>query len=290
MGIGKFVGSGRATHAWTDALGGFSVIHGFDFTEPYPKHVHARLVIGALESGGFQITAGGVTYDQPVDTVIAINSFRVHAEAWDAGSFRALYVSPDNLKAAGISLLNGTEPWFEDPILRDPVLARQIREVHDAVEDELPVTVIEAMMTRLLRDVCASPSAGIEEPLPGPVAAARERIHANLAAPPTMFDLGEAVQRSPYHLIRLFKREIGLPPHAYFDQVRIAHAKEKLKQGQKLSLTAYELGFCDQSHFTRAFKRSSLVTPGQYLQMVLDGPGIGREGLRSVTEERVGST
>lgn len=290
MGTGTFVGSGRATHAWTDALGGFSVIHGFDFTGPYPKHVHARLVIGALESGRFRISAGGVTHEQPVDSVIAINSFRVHAEEWDHGSFRALYISPEHLKAAGISLPNGPEPWFEDPVIGDPLLARQVREVHDAVEDGLPVSVIEAMTTRLLRDLCASPSAGIEEPLPPTVAAARERIHANLAAPPTMFDLGEAVQRSPYHLIRLFKREIGLPPHAYFDQVRIAHAKEKLKQRQKLSLTAYELGFCDQSHFTRAFKRSSLVTPGQYLQMVLDGPGTGRETLRSVTEERVGST
>jgi AraC-like DNA-binding protein len=289
MGIGKFVGSGRATHVWTEALGGFSVIHGFDFTEPYPKHVHARLVLGAIESGSFRMIAGGSTFESPVDTVIAINSFRVHAEEWDDGCFHALYISPENFVAAGISLPNA-EPWFEDPVVRDPSLAQQVRAVHDAVEDGLPVSVIEAMATRLLRDLCASPSAGVPEPLPAPVAAARERIHANLAAPPTMFDLGEAVQRSPYHLIRLFKREIGLPPHAYFDQVRIAHAKEKLKQGHKLSLTAYELGFCDQSHFTRAFKRSSLVTPGQYLQMVLDGHGSGRDGLRSVTPERAGST
>ena len=290
MGIGKFVGSGRATHAWTEALGGFSVIHGIDFTEPYPKHVHARLVLGAIETGNFRMIAGGKTYDSPADTVIAINAFRVHAEEWYDGNFRALYISPENLEAAGCTLPEGLEPWFEDPVLRDPSLARQVREVHDAVEEGLPVSVIEALMTRLLRDVCASPNAGVAEPLPAPVAAARERIHANLNAPPTMFDLGEAVQRSPYHLIRLFKREVGLPPHAYFDQVRIAHAKEKLKQGQKLSLTAYELGFCDQSHFTRAFKRSSLVTPGQYLQMCLDGPGAGPDALRSVTEERVGST
>jgi AraC-like DNA-binding protein len=290
MGIARFIGAGQATHAWTEALGGFSVIHGFDFTEPYPKHVHARLIVGALESGSFRISAGGHTYDQPVDAVIAINSFRVHREEWNHGCFRALYFSPENLVAAGLCLPNATEPWFEDPVVHDQALALQVREVHDAVEHGLPVPVIEAMTTKLLRDLCASPAAGVEEPLPAPVAAARERIHANLAAPPTMFDLGAAVQRSPYHLIRLFKREIGLPPHAYFDQVRIALAKERLKQGQKLSLTAYELGFCDQSHFTRAFKRSSLVTPGRYLQMVLDGPGAGRNGQRSVTEARVGPT
>jgi AraC-like DNA-binding protein len=233
---------------------------------------------------------GGRTYDSPAGTVIAINSYRVHAEEWFSGNFRALYISPENLAAAGVTPASGEEPWFEDPVLRSPALAAQVREICDAVEDQLPVSVIEALATRLLRDVCASPNAGVAEPLPAPVAAARERIHADLSAPPTMFDLGEAVQRSPYHLIRLFKREIGLPPHAYFDQVRIAHAKEKLKQGQKLSLTAYELGFCDQSHFTRAFKRSSLVTPGQYLQMCADGPGVIRDDQRSVTAEGVGST
>jgi hypothetical protein len=130
MGIGKFVGSGRATHVWTEALGGFSVIHGFDFTEPYPKHVHARLVLGAIESGSFRMIAGGSTFESPVDTVIAINSFRVHAEEWDDGCFHALYISPENFVAAGISLPNA-EPWFEDPVVRDPSLAQQVRAVHD---------------------------------------------------------------------------------------------------------------------------------------------------------------
>ena len=290
MGIAKFVGSGRATSAWTEALGGFSVIHGIDFTEPFPKHVHARLVIGAIERGNFRMIVGQNTYDSPAGTVIAINAFRVHAEEWHNGSFRALYFSPGNLRAAGLTTPDGQEPWFDDPVLRNPALAERVREVNEAVVDGLPASVIEAMASRLLRDVGAYPQGGAPEPVPTPVAAARDRIHANLSAPPTMFDLGEAVQRSPYHLIRLFKREIGLPPHAYFDQVRIAHAKEKLKQGQKLSLTAYELGFCDQSHFTRAFKRSSRVTPGQYLQMALDGPGFRRDGMRSVTEGRAGST
>jgi hypothetical protein len=89
MGIARFGGSGRATHAWTEALGGFSLIHGIDFTEPYPKHVHARLVLGAIETGNFRMIAGGQTYDSPAGTVIAINSYRVHAEEWLSRTNRA---------------------------------------------------------------------------------------------------------------------------------------------------------------------------------------------------------
>jgi AraC-like DNA-binding protein len=153
----------------------------------------------------------------------------------------------------------------------DTRLARRVGDVCDAVREARPASLVESRIFQLFREFAAvSLTFGVEI-FSAPIAAARDRLHANLAKPPSMLDLGRAAQRSPYHLIRTFGREVGLTPHAYFDQIRVAHAKERLILGQKLSLTAYELGYCDQSHFTRAFKKTSLVTPGKYLQMVNNG-------------------
>jgi AraC-like DNA-binding protein len=71
---------------------------------------------------------------------------------------------------------------------------------------------------------------------------------------------------SPFHLNRVFSKEFGLPPHAFLTQVRVARAKALLKQGTSITQTALEVGFSDQSHFTRHFRRLVSVTPGHYLQ------------------------
>jgi AraC-like DNA-binding protein len=69
---------------------------------------------------------------------------------------------------------------------------------------------------------------------------------------------------SPFYLLRTFRDRIGLPPHGYLNQVRLIRAKKLLSQGCQISQVAHEIGFADQSHLTRQFKRMFGVTPGQY--------------------------
>jgi hypothetical protein len=68
----------------------------------------------------------------------------------------------------------------------------------------------------------------------------------------------------PFRMVRTFTRQIGLPPHAYLNQVRVNRAKQLLANGEPIALVAYETGFADQSHLTRHFKRLFGLTPGQY--------------------------
>lgn len=69
-----------------------------------------------------------------------------------------------------------------------------------------------------------------------------------------------------YHLMRLFKKHLGMSPHAYLVQLRLELAKELLSQGQPIADTALLAGFSDQSHLTRRFKQRYGLTPGAYLQ------------------------
>ena len=71
---------------------------------------------------------------------------------------------------------------------------------------------------------------------------------------------------NPCHFARQFKRATGLPPHQYVIARRVERAKQLLQGGGELSLAevAACAGFCDQSQFSRHFKRIVGVTPGQF--------------------------
>ena len=77
-------------------------------------------------------------------------------------------------------------------------------------------------------------------------------------------ELAKVCNLNAAYLNRIFKQALGLPPHAYQINVRLLKAKVLLQEGQTISNTALKLGFTDQSHFTRRFKRSFGMTPGQY--------------------------
>ncbi|MEG3920007.1 AraC family transcriptional regulator [Microcoleus sp. POL10_C6] len=78
-------------------------------------------------------------------------------------------------------------------------------------------------------------------------------------------ELANLVQISPYYFSRLFKQSIGVTPHQYVTQCRIEKAKQLLKR-QDLSITyiSEQVGFHDQSHFSKTFCKIVGLTPNKY--------------------------
>ena len=72
---------------------------------------------------------------------------------------------------------------------------------------------------------------------------------------------------SRYHFVRHFSRAVGMTPHAWQIDQRIERVRALLEQGMSLADAALQLGFADQSHFQRAFKRRVAATPGEYRQV-----------------------
>jgi AraC-like DNA-binding protein len=77
-------------------------------------------------------------------------------------------------------------------------------------------------------------------------------------------DLARVASLSPFHLSRIFRQSVGVPPHVYQTHIRLAHAKTLLAQGFEIGDVASATGFFDQAHFTNQFKRYVSVTPGYY--------------------------
>lgn len=77
-------------------------------------------------------------------------------------------------------------------------------------------------------------------------------------------ELAEEVRCSTFHLIRLFRRDIGVSPHQYQLHLRLASALQRLEEAEtSISDLAFELGFSSHSHFGEAFRRFVGCTPGQ---------------------------
>src|SRR6185503_13257676 len=83
----------------------------------------------------------------------------------------------------------------------------------------------------------------------------REYLHQNYAQNISLKELAGLANLSAFHLNRVFRTEVGLPPHAYQTQVRVLRSKSLLAQGVSINQTALAVGFFDQSHFTYHFKR-----------------------------------
>ncbi|MGV6831487.1 MAG: helix-turn-helix transcriptional regulator [bacterium] len=71
---------------------------------------------------------------------------------------------------------------------------------------------------------------------------------------------------STAHLNRLFKKEYGLTLHAFLIDQRIHKAKEILSKNREITLTeiAHSVGFYDQSHFIKNFKKAYSLSPKAY--------------------------
>lgn len=69
---------------------------------------------------------------------------------------------------------------------------------------------------------------------------------------------------SPFALLRAFKKQYGMPPHAWLTDARVRAARRMLDAGTAPAQAAAEVGFTDQPHLNRHFTRIVGVPPGAY--------------------------
>ncbi len=93
-----------------------------------------------------------------------------------------------------------------------------------------------------------------------------EYIQDQLNTDLTVSGIAQAVGMSPDHFTRLFKESTGQSPYRYVVEARVRKAKELLTTGKfTISEAAYHVGFVDQSHLTRHFKRIFGLPPKRLL-------------------------
>ena len=276
-------------NVWHDAaLDGLELHHATYITHTFVRHAHDSYVIGLIEAGVQSFAYRGTRQITPTGDVFVIHPGEAHTgEAVSPGgyTYRTLYPPVPLLQRAcsDIAVCEQGVPFFPTAVIHDGEVASCLRDLHLALGAGVPPLEREA---RFLH-VCALLITRYAEIRPPQRAAGEERsavqqvrhyLDEHYAEPVSLSELARLVGLSPYYVHRVFEREVGLPPHAYLESVRIRQAQRQLSQGEPIAQVAASLGFSDQSHLTRRFTRLLGITPGQYVhsKIVQDTQGARR--------------
>jgi AraC-like DNA-binding protein len=120
----------------------------------------------------------------------------------------------------------------------------------------------------LLADFLEAASDGahllLAAPITPPIARAKKLLEERFAEDVRLEQLEAEIGLSRFYLVRRFRAEVGMPPHAFQLAMRLDRARVLVAQGMPLADVASRCGFTDQSHLTRHFRRATGVAPGAY--------------------------
>jgi AraC-like DNA-binding protein len=235
-------------------------------TLDYAPHLHDGYSIGLLTQGHQNMRTGRRSEEISAGSVLFHEPYEVHENRRldsHGFSFKNIEISQDRL----LQVMDGRRPPPPSNIHTDVWLFQSFLKAFEALAGDDDALAQDALLTGALSRLFSSRSAGeVPAVAPGAVVAARDYLHANFMSPVTLDSLVEVTQVSRVHISRIFKRHIGLAPHEYLIQLRVADAKTRLAAGVPVADVAALSGFADQSHLTRHFKRITHLTPGAYVR------------------------
>ncbi|MCW8274660.1 AraC family transcriptional regulator [Pseudomonas sp. PCH199] len=267
------VDQGESIHFWQTApLTGVELLSARYIEHRFAPHVHDGYVIGMIMAGAQRYRYRGAEHLAGSGTLV-INPDELHTGhkgTEDGWLYRAFYPDSGQILSllAELELSTHHLPAFGATLYRDPDLVNGFCQLHRLLES--PATALQQQTTwrELMLSLLQRHAAVAEAGKPGKehraVTLAKELLHAKLAAPPSLEELATAVNLSPFHFARVFRRATGMPPHTWLMQQRIARARALLKGGCLPLEVATQLGFADQSHLSRQFKQVYGVGPGAY--------------------------
>lgn len=250
------------------------VLHARFVKHTFDRHTHDEYVVGLIEYGVQRFDLLRTTHFTPAGSIFLINPGDAHTGGPGiAGGYvyRTVYPSVDLIRTvADESGVRGEVlPSFAKAVVTDGRLFALFTAFHSSVARRAQLLERETRLRAALSFLVAryaNPTKATERRAWAPAAArrAREYLDAEYIRNVSLSELASACGLSPFYLARAFVAAFGLPPHAYLHALRVARAKQLILSGKPLSEVAGSVGFCDQSHLNRRFRRIVGVTPGQY--------------------------
>ena len=163
------------------------------------------------------------------------------------------------------------EGWIFDRQLRDLVLqtyrSTADPEASTFSSQELVVHMIEHLLVRHGSERTGATRKRRGGLPPHQLTRSLELIETQLACDLSLEELASQAQLSPYHFLRSFVAETGIPPHQWIIRRRIAAAKRLLCERQlSMAEIAEAVGYASQASMTATFTRVVGVSPGEWCQ------------------------
>lgn len=258
--------SAERVRAWRPDVPGVDEVLHAHFTEhAYPAHTHDHWTLLVVDTGGVEYAMEHHEHQAAPRTLSVLPPHVPHdGRAALAGGFdkRVVYVDErwlsDELIGAAV----------RQPAIADDALLGEMGRLHDALTspgDELEAESRLAFVAERIGqhlDHARQP-----EPLRRESHLARrvrDRLDCAPESTPTLESIAADLGVHASHVVRAFSREYGMPPHRYVTGRRIDRARRLLLGGMAAADVAAAVGFYDQAHLTRHFRRVLGVTPGAY--------------------------
>jgi len=235
----------------------------------YHAHSHDEFSFGVIDRGTAKyvnmnkkniICAGDTVTINPGDT----HSCNPDSDGW---SYRMLFVNTDwvgQLQSEMTGLNNQDYLPFSKLFETDKEFYQRFELLFNALQNESSQLVSETLLMQFLEQCFNGDIKHKKHEHKPNLSKVKELLLDQLNINHSLNDLAQESGLSRYHLVRSFKSIYGLSPHALLLDERIKKAKTLLKSGHSIIDISTQLGFSDQSHFQRNFKKRLAVTPKQY--------------------------
>lgn len=160
-----------------------------------------------------------------------------------------------------VGLQDGNGAGLRCAVVSAPVLS--LRSHVSPVDAEFLLRPRATLLTELERlFVFQPPRGGLSA---GALRRVREFVESRLGGNIDLDALAAEARLSVYHFARAFRHSTGVSPHRYILEQRVRRAQQLLVQSDRpLAAIASAVGFFDQGHFSRQFRRLVGTTPSSY--------------------------
>ena len=259
-------------------LGGVDVMRARFVTHSFSRHFHEGYALGCIEDGAMRFRYQGenvVASRGQINLVVPGETHDGHGALETGWAYRMFYLKPEALRNAAAELtVRPDMPHFRSGVVDDRALAACLLRTHRALERPHASSLEKETRLHWLLVQWISRHAEQRGFLRSPgaehaaVAMVREVIEDRYEEDLSLGELAGLCRLSPFHLTRVFARDMGLSPHEYLVQTRVERARLAMTGNERIADVAARCGFADQPHLTRAFKRQYGVTPGRYRKML----------------------
>jgi AraC family transcriptional regulator len=234
-----------------------------------PRHSHKQALFCFVVQGDYTETYGGKTRECSQSALLFHPANETHAEHFHDSGGRSfiIEIAPDWLeRMREYEATVDTPAEFHGGV--QELLARRLYKEFTRM-DGVSTLVIEGLMLEMIGEASRHNSEASDNHSPRWLQQARDLLHARFTEHLTLAEVAHNVGVHPVHLAQAFHKSYQSTVGDYVRQLRIEYACHELAASETpIVQIALAAGFCDQSHFTRTFKRCVGVAPSQYRESV----------------------
>ena len=240
------------------------MLHAYFPDHAYPKHTHDTWTLLVVDSGTVCFDLERSQHATERSRVTLLPPHVAHdgrTVTPDGFRKRVLYLDGATFEAARIGR-SVDRPTWDDPVMHQQthLLHQALESAGDAFEAEGRLALV---IERLGRHLARLP-VPTNYNSPGLARRLQDLLDAHVVDGITLQQASTELEAHPAHLVRAFRRTVGIPPHQYLTGRRLDLARRMLLRGDKPARVAADVGFYDQAHLTRHFRRLLGVTPAAF--------------------------